>query len=236
MKRSGTRRDSPGLPPREFWLLNKFERIPTPQDDLKRVDVAKLIPAVKTTLNPSYNAWDLSQINSHHLFFPGKEFVKRYPRKHRDLATDFRSLHINQIKLPILFHNYLHAVTEIPEVPTPEVMEYTVNSAGVLERFFQNLNLATQWERVARRQELIRQGVIQPENDEKILDPAQIQTILSENDEKLFTSFESFYKLPPEFRPVDPDKPMTRIVKEAGRLAAPEGLTYIRAVALPLAA
>lgn len=240
MTRRGMLAHVPGLPPECMRLTHPREDIETPVDHLGRVDEKRLITAVKATIHPDY-IWDISAVNDHHLYWPKDSYVNKHGRKRRrlpdsEIRKDFYQLHKNQIRLPVVFHNWVHRVTEPPPVPDKEVIELTIKSWEITDRFFQSLQMYTRWQRELRRQEMIEQGVIERPLNEGPIDHKVIQEILKKSDEQLMDCYEELWKLPHEFCPVDPNNSMQHIAKKVGRLVAPEALVYTREVTLPIAA
>lgn len=131
MERGGfapTQEQSPKqLPPRTLWLYDPFTQgaIPTPTDELGFVDLEALIRQTKQTVDPTYN-WQSELNDEHHVYWPNA-WYDELPYQAVP-AQVFRNLEANKIRVPRMFHNWLHVTTEPPEPPCEEHMRHHLDA------------------------------------------------------------------------------------------------------------
>ncbi|OGL23335.1 hypothetical protein A2791_00585 [Candidatus Saccharibacteria bacterium RIFCSPHIGHO2_01_FULL_46_30] len=133
----------PELRAPEFRNLKsaQFTRIETPLSPLGLVDKTQLLKAVNETLIAEYK-WPSTLDDDHHLQWPSNQ----YPNisNTRINPHSFRNNVGNRCDLPRNFHNWLHAVTQPPTLPSEEVMYYS-NEAQIaidtLHRCVQNAKM-----------------------------------------------------------------------------------------------
>lgn len=115
--------EPPILPPPEYWLINKGERLETPTDDRRIVDVDATVELVKAQLAPGYE-WP-SGLDVHHFEW----YRHRYPNVRQPGVVNpymFCELPPHKGLVPRVFHNFLHEITLPPPIPSEEVMFYRV--------------------------------------------------------------------------------------------------------------
>lgn len=126
----------PALPPPDavVYDVSKEGLIPTPVDSRGLVDFKALVTVVDNTVVPEY-VWPSEFNDIHHLQWPrafyGYQFGETVDR------IQFRNLAISQAILPRTFHNWIHAVTAPPDVPSEEVCEYRIETERVVKSLFQ---------------------------------------------------------------------------------------------------
>lgn len=216
----------PGLPPREFWLINpEKEKIPTPLDDRGIVDQAKLIKVVKATIDPAYK-W-AGPCDVHHF-----QWAKaRYPvRQGRDVFSPrkFRELPVNKGVEPRVFHNWTHVATEEPPVPSEEVMRGYTEAWEVAERLFAHIRNVVQKERRMRR--LAAQCIADGLPIGVDFDDAAAETLF-DHFQEIDQHLEQLQAIPPEFQLVDPSQKPLELASALGRVVVPRQMTYTQAVA-----
>ncbi len=213
------------LPPQEYILIGKNEKLPTPLDELGLVDIAQLITDVKTTLAPEF-ILPTTYVDAHHFYWP-KSF---YP--HSDSSVDpvnpalFRNQSVNRGLIPIVFHNWIHEVTLPPVIPSLEVMEYRTEAWQVAKLLFDSVKNVRKFERRYERLTSIPYEENLNDIDEDILLEI-LDNFLNTAD----SCVERMRKVPVEFRLIDPDEPIGDITLKLGELVAKPSLTLIRAVA-----
>lgn len=106
-----------------LWAPEKHERLETPLDNLGRVDLDRLVALVKTTVQEGYK-WESPFVDVHHLQWPSAY----YALDQNPVAAEFRELTRRKAVFPRLFHNWTHAVTLPPPVPSIDVMHSSINA------------------------------------------------------------------------------------------------------------
>lgn len=124
------------LPGRDLWLYDPFKegRRPTPTDNLGLIDLRELIRQTKQTIDPTYD-WKSGFNDVHHLYWPNAWYENTANEEVN--PQEFRNLDISKLRVPRLFHNWIHVLTEPPAVPDREIMHYRIEAqqaAKALER------------------------------------------------------------------------------------------------------
>lgn len=124
------------LPDRDLWLYDPLKegRRPTPTNDLGLIDLRELIRQTKQTIDPTYD-WKSGFNDVHHLYWPNA-WYENSPDTDVN-PQEFRNLEISKLRVPRLFHNWVHILTEPPALPDEEVMRYRIEAqqaAKALER------------------------------------------------------------------------------------------------------
>lgn len=172
------------LPPRELWLFDptKAELLPTPLDERGLVDMIGLIALVKTTVAPGYN-WESSFVDEHHLQWPDRW----YERGEEYSPHAFRNLAVSKVRVPRVFHNWVHRITEPPTMPTDDVMRYRIDAQRVAISLFQEVKNS---KTAARRMHLDEEG---------------LEKLLVRRFDSFVTKFETAKQTPKEFQLLDYD-------------------------------
>jgi hypothetical protein len=107
--------------------LRKFRdiyAIPTPVLANGIVDHQQLVENVAALVSKDYR-WRAPFFDEHHLHWKGYYYN---PGLHNDsnIPKQFRDLNIHKLWIPREFHDFIHAVTLPPDVPTLEVMAQSV--------------------------------------------------------------------------------------------------------------
>lgn len=132
--------NSPYYPPRDAWLIapcNRLEKLPTPIDERGLVLIPDLIAAVDELVDPSFT-WPLTNPppDIHHAYWE----AAWYPKVSRASIINpryFRELPVHKVRVPRMFHNWLHLVTIPPKRPSIEVMAYRVEAFRVARQLFE---------------------------------------------------------------------------------------------------
>jgi len=214
------------LPPQEYWLVDGRDKLPTPVDDRGLVDTDLLIAQLLETIDPEY-VWQ-GKSNIHHFYWPDAEYPHEHGKKQFENLALFRNMPINKGLVPVLFHNWLHRITEPPPMPSAEVIAYRSEAWMTAESLFKSCRKYKQWERRAhRRRKYIEENpqVLQGHQDQ---DDAVAQEIIAEVLERHFNGMSHHRTrmrcIPPEFRIVDPDMPIEKLATNLGKLVAPSAL------------
>lgn len=220
-----------GLPPEEVWLINPArDKLLTPVDERGLIIIPELIQAVKGTVDPSYK-WP-PHLSVHHLYWEGWWYESRFAG---DSARKFRELSIHKALLPRIFENWLHKVTEPPDVPDPEVMEYRVKAWNVAESLFRSVRQAVRWERMARRRAALleRKHDVLPDefNGEDMIGREVIGAILDKHFKGMDREIARLEQIPREFRLVEPDGSHHNLAAQLGTIVMPRAMQLVRAVA-----
>jgi hypothetical protein len=139
-----------GLPPEEFRLRSIENKIPTPTDEWGVVDADKLIQAVMQTVSPEYRWTGKSDI--HHGQWCRADYYAMQEILPESRAVAFRELAPNKMQIPRVFHNWIHAITVPPPMPSPEVMRESVREWIILKDFFKSVQEAAQTSRLFDRE------------------------------------------------------------------------------------
>lgn len=147
---------SPHLPPVDAWKhpdkwintktglpLDVVEKIVLPVDDRTLLKPGEAVEMVNEMLFwPDYD-WSEGRGlrmkgDVHHFYHPARSYE---PEHHEGLVVprEFRELPTMMGRVPRQFHNALHAFTEIPQMPTYEVMENYRNSYLLARKVFADL-------------------------------------------------------------------------------------------------
>jgi len=135
------------LPPPETWLHQpSSDLLPTPVDSRGLVDFDGLVKLMKSTVDPSYD-WRASFNDKHHLQWPNR-YYRNINSDSLPNPAEFRNLGIGIVKVPRLFHNWVHLITEPPAVPDNEVMMYRIEAQRVALSLFESVKIVKQEGRV----------------------------------------------------------------------------------------
>lgn len=171
------------LPPRRLWLFDPTkepELLPTPVDERGLVDMIGLIALMKTTVAPGYD-WASPFVDEHHLQWPNRIYEKGDEYS----PHSFRNLAISKVRVPRIFHNWVHRITEPPPVPSEEVMRYRIDVQRVAIALFQEVKNS---KTAARRQGLDDEG---------------LEQLLIKRFDSFATHFEAAKQIPKEFQLID---------------------------------
>lgn len=219
-----------GLLPAEF-IKPEFQtpeliakhRFATPLTEQGTVDVADLIRRVNATVEPEYS-WP-GRVDLHHLYWP----CARYESADKERGTDapstvaYRELAMNKIRVPRLFHTWLHTVTVPPPMPSVERMQESLEEWQVIRSFFERVQVTTQTVRRFDRERQRRQNIT--EQQEEIL-----QRQLARKFGGLMMSLSALQSVPLEHWPFSSDLTMQRAAGQVGRLVRHGHLQRTRAV------
>jgi len=125
------------IPPPEVWLRNPgLQQLETPLDDRGLVDFEALVKLVRGTVDPAYD-WSSPFNDRHHLQWPRRFYVDAPDDKPN--PAEFRHLGIGMVRVPRLFHNWTHLITEPPAMPSFEVMQYRIDAQRVAVSLFEKV-------------------------------------------------------------------------------------------------
>ncbi|HRN90102.1 MAG TPA: hypothetical protein PK265_03265 [Candidatus Saccharibacteria bacterium] len=129
------------LPPPEVLLIKRdpHNLIPTPVDGRGLVDTKGLLIEMAKTVDPSYK-WASPFNDVHHLQWPSRWYGDE--ESDNPTPSEFRELAISKWVLPRVLHNYIHWLTEPPEMPEPEVMHYRIEAQRVVTSLFQSVKVS----------------------------------------------------------------------------------------------
>ncbi len=220
-----------GLPPESMRLRDGFDFVTVPTDEYGRIQVVPYLRAVRATLHPEYvSPIGPDSSNDHHLYHSKSKFLKN--SKKDDIPKRFRELPLNIIILPIPFHNWLHRVSKDFEIPDHTMMEYTIEGHEILTDIFQAVLTTRKMRKMQRQQAQIAAGELEAPRHYKPIEESVIEEVIETHQDQVNRAVDAMARIPEPFRLVDPDKPLDRIVYEVGRLAAPDGRTYVRTARL----
>ncbi|MBC7708042.1 hypothetical protein H7Y63_02360 [Polaromonas sp.] len=145
-----------GLPAAQFRLIDprKHKIIPV-LNGKGLIDDKAFIAQVLETIDPSFH-W-LGKPDRHHLCWPRANYVEAQ-KSSGVPAYIFREHGSNVIRVQRVFHNWIHAVSETPPMPDPEVMRYTLRAWEVVGDFFMAARQTVSHQRLFAREELRRGG------------------------------------------------------------------------------
>lgn len=103
--------------------LEKFQSeylIEPPVDEDGLIDHNLLVETMRSLVDADYR-WQAPFFDEHHLYWYAALYAApRHPKP--ELAREFRNLPINKLWVPRQFHNFIHTVTKVPQVPDIEIM------------------------------------------------------------------------------------------------------------------
>ena len=218
-----------GLPAEEYRLVEDGFMIQTPVDDRGLVDIYEHVKLVKQTLSPEID-WKQHQSNIHHFYWPARLYKNTEEAGAQNIQSIFCGLPVHKGLLPIQFQNWLHRISEPPEVPEQEVMEYRIESWKVANDLFQAVR------NFKRRDRCLRKVYSQVLENPELREIDEIEKeLLSDLYGNFFNKYEKLHQrlftIPEEFRLVDPDTPFDQLNKELGKLAGSTSLILNRLVA-----
>ncbi|MCX6727324.1 MAG: hypothetical protein NTX11_00730 [Candidatus Saccharibacteria bacterium] len=226
-----------GLPPEEFRLIDKRDQIPTPLDSVGLVDVHQLILDVKATIDPAY-VWPKEceqpkAFNDHHLYHPGADYPHGFKKRKSDTVIKFRNHNVNMVRMPIVFHNWLHRITIPPVIPSDESIHHRSQvwfTARDLYTCVRNDKINSR-----RRNNLAKMctsgaQLFCEETYPYEQDPDYFAD-LDRRMEALDTYRERIRKIPSEFWLIDPELPTEELVRTVGKIAAPSALQLQKFIA-----
>ena len=194
-----------GLPAKEFWLEQPRDyRIVPRQTDKGLVDDKALIADVQATISPEY-VWP-GKPDRHHLYWPRADYVTAHNLNPK--AYLFREHGSNVIRVQRVFHNWIHAISEIPPMPDPEVMQYTLRAWEVVGDFFGAVRQTVNHQRLFGREEARRGGY---SDDQKEM----IRDIMLRELGGIIMHLDALQTIPEDYWPFRPD---IRIQIAAGRV------------------
>lgn len=191
------------LPPRELWLFDptkESELLPTPIDTRGLVDMVGLIALMKTTVAPGYD-WRSPFVDEHHLQWPDRW----YNRGNENSPHAFRNLAISKVRVPRIFHNWVHRITEPPSMPAEEVMQYRIDAQRVAISLFQQVKNS----KTAARK--------------KHLDDVGFEKLLIQRFDTFAQTFEQAKQTPREFQLIDYENQALRSVEDMVRIGTKLG-------------
>lgn len=158
-----TRAHIDGLPAREFWQDNTLKYKVIPKLNAKGlIDDKALIADVQATISPEF-VWS-GKADRHHLYWPRADYVAAQQIT-GDKAYSFREHGSNIIRVQRVFHNWMHAISEQPPMPDPEVMHYTLRAWEIVSDFFGAVRQTVNHQRLFGREELRRGGYTDNQNE-----------------------------------------------------------------------
>ncbi len=126
------------------------------------VDHDALIALMRQQVDPDYR-WEAPFFDEHHLSWYAALYESPNHAK-PELAHEFRELPTNKLWVPRQFHNFIHAVTEHPPVPEPEVMREKIREFRRNQFIFRVASQA-----ITIQEQLERASVIKMPNGEVML-------------------------------------------------------------------
>ena len=132
--------------------------IETPVDpETGIVDHESLMGLMKQEVDPTYK-WQAPFFDEHHLHWYAHRYESSF-HNNSELAAEFRDMPVNKIWAPRQFHNFIHAVTIPPEVPSGEAMRTAVKDFRRKSYIYRISNNAlTITERLSRVQRFENKG------------------------------------------------------------------------------
>ncbi len=218
-----------GYPAEQYRLVDPDYRIDTPVDSRGLVDIHRHIDLVKQTLSDEID-WSGQEVNTHHFYWPSTDYPSIFSGN-RELELKFRSLPIHLGAMPVKFHNWLHKISEPPVKPRNEVMEQQVQSWEVAASVF---NTVSDYKRRARRYLEVVLGDLDRSYIGALTDMELevINDIYDDFFDKLSNVHQELYRVPEEFRLVDPDLPFDTLTRTVGKIVGAKALYFTRTVQL----
>jgi hypothetical protein len=135
----------------ETRRLDKDHLLETAVDSRGIVLPEIILDDVLSTVDPSYK-WPMDFCDVHHFVWEKRHYSVM--NNGGDTTPHFyREIPFHKGYIPRVLHNYLHAITEQPEVPPYDVMERRVESYRVAQRLFEAAKSVIRFEKEFRRAE-----------------------------------------------------------------------------------
>lgn len=218
-----------GYPAEQYRLVDPDYRIYTPVDSRGLVDIHRHVDLVKQTLSSEIE-WSGRAVNIHHFYWPSSDYPSIFS-SNRELELKFRNLPIHLGVMPNQFHNWLHKISEPPAKPPTETMEYRVQSWEVAASLF---NTVCDYKRRTRRY----LGTVLEGLDRSYLGALTdvefevINDLYDDFFDRLSSVHQELYRVPEEFRLVDPDLPFDTLTRTVGKMVGAKALYFTRTVQL----
>ena len=218
-----------GYPAEHYRLVELDFRLETPIDGRGLIDTTQHVDLVKQTLSSRID-WKNHATNMHHFYWPARDYADT-SEDPTSLESTFRNLPIHKGIMPVQFHNWLHRISEPPELPSKEVMEYRVEAWGVAARLFDAVRS------YKRKTRSLTEFFLQDQAKSSIeelsdVDREVLDDLYSEFFETYPTLHQKLYEVPGEFQLVDPDQPFELINKQLGKIAGASTLHFTRHISL----
>lgn len=205
-----------GLPHQDFWEFDPRKyKISTPVDEFGLIDDVQLIKDVKATIKPGY-LWT-GDSDRHHLYWTQADYA-RVQAETPVRALAFRNSPQHIVRVQRIFHNWVHAVTLPPPMPSPEIMSYRVEAWSIASGFFKMVQSTSHTSRVIERERERRDGFT--EVQERLLN-----AMMRRETEGVLRHVDDLAKLPEEHVPVDLNLPFHIAAGQIGHIVR-QGAKY----------
>lgn len=205
--------------------VRAIEKIDIPLDEYGVPVPVELIHEVAAMVDSEY-VWP-KYTNVHHLSWPRRS----YHEHESDTAALYRESSSLMMNIPIQFHNFIHAVTLPPPMPSVEVMSQRVLEQRSVDILFELGRRTIRYARWQEDAERLMENA-RPTDSKDLEDIVRLYRSLSANSERFF--YGHLEQTPEEGIGLMPDKyelassGILRATQKLGRLAAVESLDFRR--------
>jgi len=215
------------------WRDPEQRIIPT-ADERGFIDPYKLVEDVKETIDPSHE-WS-RRLDVHHFYWPRGQFPsQKFELPDYDTPPAFRNLSIHKGLIPRDFHNWLHVITEPPEIPDVKDMNHRIEAWTIARELFRMAKKTVVSERQAKRRKILVANHPELVNDEfdgvDIIGEEVMQDVLDTCFRGFKHQMERQNNLPKEHRLVDFEGTPAEIARNLGRIVVPKTLKFTHALA-----
>lgn len=117
--------------------------VETPYNEFGIIDKQELFSRLLGSVASEYH-WDGSFAGPHHLYWPRKHFnYPSVPRSREEVTARFRGSTSLKIILPRELHDYLHRITQLPDMPDFEVMEQYVLEQEQVHKLYNTVRFSS---------------------------------------------------------------------------------------------
>jgi hypothetical protein len=203
------------LPPPDVWLINPKEDIVPTHFIGEILDTDRLLADVEATIDPSF-VWP-PEDNEHHYLWPAR-FYPMGDNLELTAIKKVRDLSVSKVRLPIMFHDWLHQVTLPPPVLSQQAAEQRLRAWHNTQTLF---NIAR---RAIHKYEKLGGETLDPQ-DSTVIAPDVIYGMMGREHRRGWSRrVEDLRGMSPEFRIVEFTDDPQQLIRSLGHLLTKDGL------------
>jgi hypothetical protein len=200
------------LPPPDVRLIDpKKDKVPTHFVG-EMLDTDRLLADVEATIDPTF-AWPPAD-NEHHYLWPAR-FYPMGDNSELTAIKKVRDLSVSKVRLPIMFHDWLHEVTLPPPVLSQLAAEQRLRAWHTTHTLF---NLAHR-----AMDKYIKLGGDTEDSQEVVAPEVLYGMMTKEHRRSWFRRVENLRSTSPEFRIVEFTEDPQQLVRSLGHLLTKDG-------------
>lgn len=217
----------PDVPPPDAWLIDpKRDRLETPVDDRGLVQQDALIDMVYDLIDPNFR-WP-KELSIDHVYHDEEWYYSVWAP---ECGGEFRELPIHKMLVRRMWENVKHKVVIPPAVPSEEVMRYRLESWAVASGLLRSIR-NTERVRYFALQRFVERGGSPGELTDEFFGLDEIAQEwaldrLSRYARVTEIGLERLERIPPEFRLVRPDTPLSEMAERLAKIAGAEALHMV---------